>query len=129
LSVLRKTEKALLIDPCVDDPDAHLAFGNNGMVSPKTKKGSITIEVLELNRPELILARYEEIKKAREEVLLLISPGEYSASALEELLSPLRPYAAARRQFIHRFMREEVKDSKSKESLALHLQREAAESR
>jgi 5-methylcytosine-specific restriction endonuclease McrA len=39
-------EQNLLIDPCLDYPEEHLDFHNNGNVFAKSSKGEITIKVL-----------------------------------------------------------------------------------
>lgn len=53
------SEKALLLDPCRDEPAAHLEFIKDGMVVPLSRKGEATIQVLNLNRPQLVAARQE----------------------------------------------------------------------
>jgi uncharacterized protein (TIGR02646 family) len=52
-------ENAMLIDPSSEDPDLHLSFTGDGLAVEKTKKGKCTIEVLGLNRKELVLRRKE----------------------------------------------------------------------
>lgn len=52
-----RTERALLIDPTIDDPEDHLVFQNDGLVNPLTKQGATTIEILRLNRSELVQLR------------------------------------------------------------------------
>lgn len=54
-----KEEKALLIDPCADEPRDHLSFEKDGKVVGLTKKGTVTIQVLGLNRAELVSSRRE----------------------------------------------------------------------
>ena len=58
-------EKALLIDPCQEDPEKHLLFLEDGVVSALTPKGQVTIEVLGLNRQPL----QEKRKKAAEDLV------------------------------------------------------------
>jgi uncharacterized protein (TIGR02646 family) len=110
LSALREQEEPLLLDPCSDDPDQHLAFAETGIVAPKTERGRITIEVLSLNRAHLVEARQREIADTRTRVLYMLAANKHSREALEEVLSPDRPYAAASRQTMHRFLREGLKD-------------------
>lgn len=62
-------ENALLIDPFYDDPFQHLHFTEDGYVNGLDKKGSITIEVLDLNREPLIEARYKAIQSFKLEIL------------------------------------------------------------
>lgn len=61
--LLEKKEKRLLIDPCLDAPEEHLDFDESGEILAKSEKGKVTIEVLQLNRRELVNLRG---KKARE---------------------------------------------------------------
>jgi predicted ATPase len=55
-------EKALLIDPCIDKPEEHLIFKENGDVDFLSPKGKTTIEILKLNRSDLILSRQNALK-------------------------------------------------------------------
>jgi len=58
-------ERALLLDPCADDPDEHLVFNDQGLVASASRpdadggfdRGAITIDILGLNRPGLVEAR------------------------------------------------------------------------
>lgn len=59
---LRK-EKALLIDPTIDDPADHLNFRDDGMVVALSRQGEVTIEIVGLNRAELISNRAALAKK------------------------------------------------------------------
>jgi len=59
-------EKALLVDPCRDDPDEHLAFRPDGSVEALTDRGKATIEVHALNRHPLVEARRQAIEMALE---------------------------------------------------------------
>jgi uncharacterized protein (TIGR02646 family) len=61
-----RQEKSMLLDPCNDDPDAHLAFHVDGSVSAVTTCGENTISVYALNRRALVEARRAEIAAARD---------------------------------------------------------------
>jgi uncharacterized protein (TIGR02646 family) len=56
-------EEPLLLDPTVDDPTAHLRFGDEGIVraadggAGASRRGAETIKVLGLNRQDLVTAR------------------------------------------------------------------------
>ena len=58
-------EEPLLLDPTVDDPTAHLRFGDEGIVraadggAGASERGAETIRVLGLNRKGLVTARRE----------------------------------------------------------------------
>ncbi len=50
-------EKNVLIDPCEDNPEEHLAFDYDGNIRHKTERGRITINILKLNRKILVNER------------------------------------------------------------------------
>ena len=56
-----KLEKPLLIDPCHDYPEEHFVVDDDGKLLHLTKKGEITIEVLKLNRTDLLHSRKSTI--------------------------------------------------------------------
>lgn len=102
-------EKALLIDPCKKDDfkTLHFTYERNGKMYPKTERGNATIEILNLNRTELVAQRkkvidqitklLKDITKASlntrnryaEEYNELISQSSaYSALAIQYFLNP-----------------------------------------
>ncbi|MCR8853513.1 AAA family ATPase [Lysinibacillus fusiformis] len=54
-------EKRLLLNPFKDYPERNYFYDEEGMLIPKTKKGKVTIDLLNLNRPSLIDERKGEI--------------------------------------------------------------------
>jgi uncharacterized protein (TIGR02646 family) len=48
-------ETPWLLDPCLDDPDAHLVFTADGRVAGDTERGRVTIDCFDLNRADLQL--------------------------------------------------------------------------
>lgn len=97
-------EAPLLIDPCSDDPEAHLVYGEDGYVSSGTAPGSTTIELLALNRPTLVAARATALRESRAE-------WQHSQTALDPTVAvrlgdPATPYAAIRRQFLKQWLTE-----------------------
>jgi uncharacterized protein (TIGR02646 family) len=50
-------EQPLLLDPCHDTPEAHLHFDTSGTVKALTHRGSVTISLVSLNRPQLVNRR------------------------------------------------------------------------
>jgi len=62
-------EKNLLIDPCNDWPDEHLTFNKSGLAIAVTVKGDTTIQLLNLNRVDLI----EKRKRAGRELLKILT--------------------------------------------------------
>ncbi len=110
------TEQPLLIDPCNDRPEEHLVFLEDGKVDFSTNKGKTTIEILKLNRTELINARLESIKvlyQSCEDMLWLWSKKRKDkkkikviASKWEELYSNFstESYIAAQRQLLSKWL-------------------------
>ncbi|ANF52906.1 hypothetical protein A0O34_21330 [Chryseobacterium glaciei] len=65
-------EKALLIDPCIDKPEEHLIFNEQGGIEAISSKGITTIEILKLDRSELVNSRLEALKELYGEWELLL---------------------------------------------------------
>jgi len=59
-----KREKKLLIDPCQEDPEAHLTFGINGEIVGLDEYGKATIGICSLARRRLMELRAQKIKGA-----------------------------------------------------------------
>jgi uncharacterized protein (TIGR02646 family) len=97
-------DDGLLLDPCLDDPEQHLVFLEDGHVVSSTERGRITIEVLGLNRPALVEGRSETRRELRREWDQLTgaidTPKGPSATHLEALFSVAHPFAALRRQLL-----------------------------
>ncbi|EJT01465.1 AAA family ATPase [Rhizobium sp. CCGE 510] len=102
-------EKALLLDPCRDDPDAHLAFDEKGLVTPLSKQGATTIEVLALNRHELVMARRAALAELLETLRQrnLNDIGDRWFDELQRIVSdPSQPFLAAKRQVVARELKK-----------------------
>jgi uncharacterized protein (TIGR02646 family) len=104
-------EKPLLIDPCNDEPNKHLTFDKEGNAIPLTEKGKVTIEILKLNREDLVFSRFEVIKEEYnnwEKILKIFSLNNYQE--LKSIFSDwleiiegysIKPYLATRRMLIN----------------------------
>ena len=62
ISELNQKEAPLFIDPCIDNPEKEILYKTDGTVYSESKKGQITIELLKLNREELVQARLDAIQ-------------------------------------------------------------------
>lgn len=71
INKIQEEEQALLIDPCLDRPEEHLTYNENGFVNYRTPKGNLTIEILKLNRIELVKQRFESLKQLQRDWELL----------------------------------------------------------
>ncbi len=85
---LLQNEKPLLVDPCIDIPEEHLQFNSNGQCSGLTEKGHITIEILGLNRLELVDARLKSAENFR------IRLDLYTAKLTPKITSDLKKYVS-----------------------------------
>lgn len=104
-------EKPLLIDPCNDEPNQYLTFDNQGNAIPLNEKGKVTIEILKLNREELVFSRFEAIKEEFnnwERILKIFNHNYYDElkSIFSDWLDIIegysnKPYLAARRMLIN----------------------------
>lgn len=56
-------EEPLLLDPCADRPDEHLRFDTSGRVSPLSGRGDVTINLVALNRLDLVSRRRRLIRE------------------------------------------------------------------
>lgn len=104
-------EKPLLIDPCNDEPNEYLTFDKEGNAIPLNEKGKVTIEILKLNREELVFSRFEAIKEEFnnwERILKIFNLNNYDE--LKSIFSDwldiiegysIKPYLATRRMLIN----------------------------
>ena len=60
-------ERALLLEPRHDDPEQHLVYAEDGSVASLTDEGRATIEILGLNRAQLLGSRLEALEEVRAE--------------------------------------------------------------
>jgi uncharacterized protein (TIGR02646 family) len=99
-------EQALLIDPATDNPSEHLEFDENGYVRELTKKGKVTIEILGLNRTDLIERRKSEASNLRNRLEIMRFTTDFSNQYTREFVeyikilysdNPTQPYTAMQR--------------------------------
>ena len=114
-------ERRLFLDPCNDFPEEHLLFGDEGHVASVTPakpgralgeqdRGTITIDVLGLNRPNLVERRRAaatETKIALEGVRKAARGDRSELERLvEELVGAPREFAMVRRQVAARWFQK-----------------------
>jgi predicted ATPase len=75
-------ERPLLIDPTLIDPSDHLEFDEKGFVKELSKCGKVTIEILGLNRSELIESRKNTANRL---IFMLDAVGSYDPNNIESL--------------------------------------------
>jgi uncharacterized protein (TIGR02646 family) len=96
-----RAERALLVDPCWDEPADHLVFDDEGVVAPRSEKGEYTIDTYSLNRRELVAARQQAIADALSTVRMRMDAA--APTDIDSIVSPRRAYAAAVGQAVARF--------------------------
>lgn len=93
-------ENALLLNPCIDDPDQHITF-RNGRVVSLSDRGKRSVKVYGLNRSELLRARKSYLTVVRlvaEEYLIGLREGDSARQnrhgpVLYELAQRKAPFA------------------------------------
>ncbi|HEU0246380.1 MAG TPA: AAA family ATPase [Gaiellaceae bacterium] len=85
------SEQPLLLNPRIDDPTEYLLYLDDGTVVGRGERALTTIDILGLNRAELVSDRIEELRLAHAEW--------ESTRDIERLLDPSAEFAAMRRQF------------------------------
>jgi hypothetical protein len=96
-------ERPLLLDPYgTDDPSEHLWFEEDGTVRPISDRGGITIEVLGLNRPDLVESRRQAAAQVQAD--LAAAPDPVPVETRAALTDPSVEYAGLRRQLLERHL-------------------------
>lgn len=120
-SDLERHETRLLLDPCLDLPEEHLLFGDEGHVASVTPvapgrsfaeqdRGTITIDVFGLNRPDMIerRARAAEETKAALDLVSKATRGDRRRleRAITDLVGADHEFAMVRRQVAARWLQK-----------------------
>ncbi|MFC3747283.1 AAA family ATPase [Paenibacillus sp. GCM10012306] len=92
-------EKRLLLNPFIDHPEKHFFYERNGKIGSHTQKGLTSIDVLSLNRVDLVARRNVESKKfeALCEQYLQYQDDSSLLYAIEENVSPHAGMAGLKR--------------------------------
>ncbi len=61
-------EHPLLIDPCRDNPEEHLVYSDDAVVTSDTEPGRVSIELFDLNRRALLEMRRDQLRRLRAEL-------------------------------------------------------------
>lgn len=99
LEVLRRSERPALIDPGYDDLSQHLIISPAGQMFGRTVRGASTIDLLKLNRRNLLFARQDLINGlivAWNDVVV----GDAPVEILLDRLRPASPHSGALYLFI-----------------------------
>ena len=100
-----RDERPLLLEPRRDDPEQHLVYAEDGSVASSTEEGRATIEILGLNRAQLVTARLEALGGVRAEwdatTSQMASKAGLDPVAFDRLFDRTLPFSALRRQFLN----------------------------
>lgn len=72
----RMQEDPMLVDPTIDDPARHFHFSAHGEVHRRSSLGGACIDILQLNRPDLVEARRDAIALACEMITQRGAPSQ-----------------------------------------------------
>jgi len=98
-------EHPLLIHPEIDEPERHFIFLRNGKIRGLTQRGKITIEILDLNKTSLALARKKRVDAflnfIEEIIYICVKSNDYSSlkPALKLLFGKLLNMRSPERSF------------------------------
>jgi uncharacterized protein (TIGR02646 family) len=100
-----RDERPLLLEPRRDDPEQHLVYAEDGSVASTTEEGRATIEILGLNRAQLIASRRDALAQVRAEweatSAQMASKTGLDPLAFDRLFDRSLPFSALRRQFLN----------------------------
>ena len=100
-----RDERPLLLEPRQDDPEQHLVYAEDGSVASTTEEGRATIEILGLNRAQLLASRRDALAQVRREweetSAQMASKAGLDPLAFDRLFDRSLPFSALRRQFLN----------------------------
>lgn len=112
-------EVPLLIDPCIDEPEQHLTYNELGEVDFLTAKGKTTIEIIKLNRSDLVEARRNVLDNLQEQwtrFLALFPNADQNAELINEITQTwghifnnnesTKPYLGIQRQMLTKWLKD-----------------------
>ncbi|MCJ8208558.1 AAA family ATPase [Mucilaginibacter sp. RS28] len=112
-------EVSLLIDPCNDRPEDHLTYNDWGEIDFLTVKGTTTIELLKLNRTDLVQARKKVLEELKDQWILFLSLFSNASQNMVQInrITQIwgdifnnpesnRPYLGIQRQMLTKWLKE-----------------------
>ncbi|MBB6239953.1 uncharacterized protein (TIGR02646 family) [Pedobacter sp. AK013] len=109
-------EDRLFVDPCEDNPAEHLEYMPTGRLIGSSARGFTTIELLKLNRDELVQARKKAVDSLQEsmEAFRYTYEAKADTAMLNEIIKEWQPifsdnspesYLGIKRYFIREFLK------------------------
>jgi uncharacterized protein (TIGR02646 family) len=100
-SEVRRLETALLIDPIHENPDRHFDFLLDGWCEPLTPKARVTVDLLGLNRADLISARHDDFLRLEMELQEWFASSQVAL----KIFNAGRPFTGGRLNILKRLLR------------------------
>ena len=105
-------EVPLILNPCLDEPEFHLIYTDDGMVVSNTEEGKTSILILGLNRADLVHRRKNAIAEVKLQTKLLLQLSKSKKGTddpdwtealknLEELTEEHQEFAGLKRQYVN----------------------------
>ena len=123
-------ESPLILNPCVDQPEDHFVYSDDGTIMSDTEKGKTTIVVLGLNRVDLVKRRREII----DEIKFLIQTlqeeftntknivnnptTEGAVRRLQKMTHEEEEFAGLKRQYVSAFIKKFKPEEEAQENLS-----------
>lgn len=109
---LLNDEKPQLLDPCLDYPEDELIYIEGGSMASDTERGRTTIQVLSLNRSDLVAKRRGQLARLKESWRLVVKQLPKTRKIPEplrlQLYEPRLEFLGLRRQFLQQWSLELV---------------------
>lgn len=117
-------EEPVILNPCVDNPEDHFMYTDQGVIVSKTDRGKVSIMLLGLNRVPLVLAREKAINTIKAIIFRINSLLKENLKdegflkseiqTLKNMTASSEEYAGLKRQYILAFLKEFGIDSVDK---------------
>ncbi|MEM9921782.1 MAG: AAA family ATPase [Bacteroidota bacterium] len=104
-------ETNVLLDVCKDDPAKHIKYDTNGRMIGLDRRGQLTIEILKLNRPDLLARRKkaaERIRRSLKNFIDIKGKKRFSRTFIDRINNLLTTHSKEEFQGMYRYMLLEV---------------------
>jgi len=115
-------ESPLLLNPCVDFPEEHLIFGEDGMVYSSKPRGQATIAVLDLNRPALVEVRSRAAIELTKVLESISEDPNQLFSSIQSLTDAYQEFAGMKRQLVGAYLERKGLDKPDFKDFAENIQ-------
>ncbi|AXG70968.1 AAA domain, putative AbiEii toxin, type IV TA system [Kordia sp. SMS9] len=109
-------EEPLVLNPCIDYPEDHFMYTDDGTIVSKTERGKASILLLNLNRKPLVYARENEVRAVKASISRINSMMNADVKdeqllkseieTLQKMTASSEEYAGIKRQYVLAFLKE-----------------------